>query len=246
MRLTWLLLPTGLTANGATLAALFAGMAAAVAFAFGAPWGWLAGAILLQTWYLLDHVDGQLARFHGTASLDGVQFDYLMHHTINVLVPLGIGFGLSREGIPAMILVGLAWSLGLLWIGLIHDTRYKAFVQRLKWLEGEWRVVGGGGARPVPSAPPPRSARPLVRWLIRKSCEIHVVMNLVALLAVWQWFATPAWRLGVLQVFAAYQACAAISVAGYTAWRDITAGETEREFARWYRELPPERRSDAA
>ena len=51
--------------------------------------GWIVAAGLLQLWYLLDHVDGQLARLRGTASLDGVQLDFLMHHTVNLLVPLG-------------------------------------------------------------------------------------------------------------------------------------------------------------
>jgi phosphatidylglycerophosphate synthase len=235
LRLTWLLLPTGLTAHGATLLALLAGIFAAGAFACGGPWGWLAGALLLQAWYLLDHVDGQLARFHGTASLDGVQLDYLMHHTINLLVPLGAGYGLSSKGEPWMLSIGLAWGLGLLWIGLIHDTRYKAFVQRLKRVRGELIVVGGGGGRPAPPPGPPRSPRRLANWLARKSCETHVTMNVLTTLAVVQWFVDPVHRWKMMQTYAIAQAALAILVAAGTAWRGIAEGASEREFAEWYR-----------
>ena len=38
------------------------------------------GVVLAHLAFWLDHVDGQVARWRGTASLDGVYLDYLMHH----------------------------------------------------------------------------------------------------------------------------------------------------------------------
>jgi len=189
LRVTWLVAPWGVSANAATLSAWAAGMAAAAAFAWGTPGGWLLGAALLQLWYLLDHVDGQLARLRGTASLDGVQLDYLMHHTINLLVPLGVGAGLFVRSLqPAWFLAGLVWALGSLLITLHHDARYKAFAKRLKRLRGRLEVEGGGGARPGCQPPLPRRPGRLLVYLARKACEIHVVMNLLTVLAVGQWF----------------------------------------------------------
>ncbi|HEX2518975.1 MAG TPA: CDP-alcohol phosphatidyltransferase family protein, partial [Castellaniella sp.] len=149
LRITWIILPMGLSAHAATLICWLVGLCAVAAFAGGSPGGWFAGALLLQVWYMLDHVDGQLARYRSTASLDGVELDYLMHHSLNLLVPLGTGSGLAIELCdPVWAGCGLAWGMGLLFIGLLHDARYKAFIQRLKRVQGELLLIGGGGARP--------------------------------------------------------------------------------------------------
>ena len=115
LRVTRVVAPWGVSANMATLAAWGCGVAAAAAFGWGTVWRVARRRRLLQLWYLLDHVDGQLARLRGTASLDGVQLDYLMHHTVNLLVPLGVGFGLFARGRePLWLLAGLVWGVSLL------------------------------------------------------------------------------------------------------------------------------------
>ena len=184
LRVTWLVAPWGVSAHLTTLAAWASGVAAAAALAWGTVGGWLAGAVLLQLWYLLDHVDGQLARLRGTASLDGAELDYLMHHTVNLLVPLGAGFGLFvRNAEPLWLAAGLAWGLGMMLVTLHHDARYKTFIQRLKRLRGCLVVHGGAGDRPQPQPPIPRQPVHLAAWTARKLCETHVVMNLLALVA---------------------------------------------------------------
>ena len=188
LRVTWLVAPWGVSANLATLVAWTCAAGAALAFGWGTPLGWLLGAGLLQLWYLGDHVDGQLARLHGTASLDGVQLDYLMHHTVHLLVPVGIGWGLfAQSAQPLWLLGGLIWGLALLGLGLQHDARYKAFIQRLKILEGTVETVGGGGFRSLPQPPIPRHPRRLAGWCVHKLAEMHVLMNLLGLLALGQW-----------------------------------------------------------
>ncbi|HVX58993.1 MAG TPA: CDP-alcohol phosphatidyltransferase family protein, partial [Pirellulales bacterium] len=158
LRVTWIVQPWGVSAHGATCLAALTALASALAFARGTVGSWLLAAALLQLWYLLDHVDGQLARLYGTSSLDGVQLDYLMHHAVNLLSPWGVGWGLAgRPFEPVWLALGLACSLGLLSIGLVNDTRYKAFIERLKTVEGELLV--SGGCRPAPAPPVPR--RPL-------------------------------------------------------------------------------------
>lgn len=190
LRITRCIAPWAVSANAATLVAWACGAAAAAALAWGTLGGWLLGAGLLQLWYLLDHVDGQLARLRGTASLDGVQLDYLMHHTINLLVPLGIGLGLfARSAEPLWLLGGLVWGLALLLITLRHDARYKAFVRRLKRVRGQLHVCGGGGGRPEVQPPVPRHPLRLAAWTARKACETHVITNLLGVLALansWQ------------------------------------------------------------
>jgi hypothetical protein len=234
LRVTQVALPLGVSAHAATFAAWLTGLAAAAAFAWGSVAGWLIGAALLQLWYLLDHVDGQIARYRGTASLDGVQLDYLMHHTLNLLVPVGIGWGLAaRHGEPGWLLSGLAWGLGTLVLALLDDTRYKAFVQRLKRVRGRLDVVG---AVPRPVASEDRPWWAFVPRCARKLCEAHVTMNLLALLAVAQWcfgatgLTVGGWYLTAMSCLAPLVAVAALT-------RSLYRQSVENEFARWYQ--PP-------
>ena len=44
----------------------------------------VAGVALAHLSFWLDHVDGQVARWRGTASLDGVYFDYMMHNAASI------------------------------------------------------------------------------------------------------------------------------------------------------------------
>jgi len=238
LRITRIVAPWGVSANTATLVAWLCGTTAAAAWAWGNIAGWLLGAFLLELWYLLDHVDGQLARLRGTASLDGTQLDYLMHHTVNLVVPLGIGCGLAvRTSEPLWALGGLLWGLALLLLGLQHDARYKAFVQRLKRVRGELRVAGGGGARPESQPPIPRRPLHLMAWAARKTCEIHVLMNLLAVAALVQWGLDDV-SLTIGRWCTASAASLAAVVAGWTLVRSQLRGEAEREFSAWYQ--PPE------
>ncbi len=238
LRITRIVAPWGVSANAATLAAWGCGAAAAAAFGWGTVWGWLAGAALLQLWYLLDHVDGQLARLRGTASLDGVQLDHLMHHTVNLLVPLGVGFGLfAQSAEPLWLLGGLVWGVSLLLISLQHDARYKAFVRRLKRVRGELRVCGGGGARPAPQPPIPRTPLRLAAWTARKTCETHVIMNVLSLLALAQLALCDA-QLLAGRVYLVIMALVGAATAAGTIVRSHRRQSAEQEFAAWYR-VPP-------
>jgi len=239
LRITWVVASWGVTANMATLAAWACGLAAAACFSGGSAGWWLAGAGLLQLWYLLDHVDGQLARLWGVASLDGAQLDYVMHHTINLLIPLGVGQGLAHAtGQSAWSMAGLAWGLGLLLIGLQDDARYKAFILRLKRLEGELLVRGGGGFKAVPQPPVPRQLWGLARWAVHKCCEIHVVMNVLTVLALVALATGGGWIVAraVLVVLVG----AAVLLAGWTIVRSQAQQAVEQEFARWFH-LPADR-----
>lgn len=273
LRITWLVLPWGVSAHAVTLAAWCVGLAAAVLFAGGSAGTWLAAAILLQLWYLLDHVDGQLARYHNTESLDGVALDYLMHHSVHLAVPLGIGQGLAQwgsgmssfsAGDPLVVdglgfnglglnglmllasslnwsllgpALGALWAMGLLLLALEHDVRYKAFFQRLKLVEGTLLVAGGGGGRPTPPAPLPRSWRRRLAWLARKSCEIHVTMNLLLVVGLLAWLAGDRHLL----LGRAY-VLLAVPLAALTAWvtivRALGEGRAEAAFSAWFR-VPP-------
>lgn len=234
LRVTWVVAPWGVSAHAVTLVAWAVGLAAAATFASGRPWGWLVGAGLLQVWYLLDHVDGQLARWRRTASLDGVQLDYWMHATIPAAVAWGVGLGLeSVVGPAAGRTLGGVWALGLLVVGLEADVRAKAMFQRLKRVRGELRAVGGGAARPAAPLPPPQSVVRFGGWVVRKACEMHVIMNLLGLAALTDWACERSpWSVAAV---AAALALAAPLAAIVRVARSLHREEAEREFALWFR-----------
>lgn len=235
LRITWVVADSGLSANMATLAAWATAVVAAAAFGHGTIVGWLVGAVLLQIWYVLDHVDGQLARLQGAASLDGAQLDYLMHHTVNLILPLAIGYGLFRRSLePVWLLTGLVWGLSLLLVTLHHDARYRTFFQRLKRLHGTLQVVGGGGGRPEAMPAVPRRPLRLAAWTARKACEIHVVMNALTIIALIEWLASDH-RLLLAQGFAAGSAAIAVAVTVASIARSQRSRAAEAEFSAWFR-----------
>ncbi len=239
LRVTWVISPWGISAHTMTLAAWGVGFAAALAFCLGDRWSWLLGAGLWQLWYLLDHVDGQLARLYRTESLDGAQLDYWMHHAIHLSIPCGLGYGLFVcGGEPAWLFVGFFWGMALLIVGLEPDTRAKSFILRLKRLRGELRVVGGGGGRPAPSTRPLRHRLGLAKWMVRKALETHVLMNVITLLTLVQ-FAMGDSSLFSARVFVAVMSPLAVVAAGSVVAHSVRRESAEREFSAWFR-LPPD------
>ena len=238
LRVTWVVAPWGVSANAATWTAWAFGAAAAAAFATGLVAGWILAAVLLQIWYLLDHVDGQLARFHGTASLDGVQLDYLMHHTVSVLIGLGAGWGLfAATGQSLWMLCGVAWAMSLLLISVHHDARYKAFNQRLKRLHGTLHVHGGAGGRPQVQPALPHDWIHRLAWIARKSAEMHVIMNALTLVALGMLILGDT-SLLLARCYLCIAACLAAGTAFWTIAKSQTAQSAETEFAAWY-QVPP-------
>ena len=250
---TRIILPTGVSAHAVTIAAWLTGLAAAGAFAFGSILGWVIGAALLQTSYLLDHIDGQIARYRRTASLDGVALDFLMHHTLVMVLPLGIAYGFVNQGGSHLwLLVGIAWSLGMLIQSIDHDVRAKAIVSRLKRLDGELRVIGGRGGRPTPPSPWPRRPVAILKRLVKLACQWHWTINTLTVLSVMRVIVADSTivdrtNLGeLLRVatnaaitsYAGLMGPLALTVAVVQIVRSVRDSAAEHEFAAWY--SPPE------
>ena len=80
------------SANQVTILSLFIGIIGTVMLAMGYISS-LVGCILLITWLILDHVDGNLARYYQTFSNYGDFLDTLTCYTILSFFPLGVGIG---------------------------------------------------------------------------------------------------------------------------------------------------------
>ncbi|MFG1867405.1 DUF5941 domain-containing protein [Micromonospora arborensis] len=117
------LTPTGVTA----ISVLFA-LAAAVLFGVGGRPALVSGAVLLYLGFVLDCVDGQLARYTRHFSAWGGWLDTMADRAKEYLVYAGLGFGVSHAGL------GNGWALAIAamtlqtvrhmtdtWYGVLHD-----------------------------------------------------------------------------------------------------------------------------
>ena len=98
---TWLCVRLGIGSNAATLISGFAIFAGAVCYAMPSKWAWLAGALLVQFYFILDHVDGELARYETVhlgrtdSGTSGLFYDTCCHAG-EMAVSAGIGLQMFR------------------------------------------------------------------------------------------------------------------------------------------------------
>jgi hypothetical protein len=101
----------GLTPNQVTSASMVIGVLAAAAFATGARWGLIAGAVLLQASFTTDCVDGQLARYTRQFSRLGAWLDSVFDRSKEYLTYAGLAIGAARAGDPLWTLACAAITL---------------------------------------------------------------------------------------------------------------------------------------
>lgn len=190
---TWLLLHTPITANQVTLAALIAGLCGAFCLTLEGSANFLWASLLLQLWYYLDHVDGQIARYRKTAGLSGRFFDFFMHHMIHAASVLALGVYFSRElslgdrGLFAAF--GAAYCISL--FNMLHDIKSKAFVEHLLSFKSiRIRSAESPNQHGSDGANSTRS-KPHFFSVIHKLCEIHVMMNILTVLALIEFIFSP-------------------------------------------------------
>ncbi|MBC8131357.1 MAG: CDP-alcohol phosphatidyltransferase family protein [Deltaproteobacteria bacterium] len=112
---------TSITPNQVTLATLLVFAIASGTIAFVPTWtGLLIGVAILQFAYVLDCVDGQLARLRGTSTPIGAHLDFLMDELKAFLLVASVGIRLWRsdgqqrwllEALTALVAVASAISL---------------------------------------------------------------------------------------------------------------------------------------
>jgi hypothetical protein len=234
---TWLAVRLGLSANQVTAAAWLTSIASAVAIGWGTRAMFVAGVAMAHLAFWLDHVDGQVARWRGTACLDGTYLDYLMHHAANLATGFALGYGLAaRTGDPRWTIAGMATAGGWLLLGLHNDCRYKAFFQRLKAATATYRVDAGSGGRPGPPPPWPRRGLAALGWPAYKACEPHVILiGLTGLAAAA--LGLPSIWLALWRGSAIAMAILAPILAIARIARAVRRGGVEAEFSRWFQPI---------
>lgn len=130
-------------------------VAAALLWALPGHRGLILAVVVLELSYVLDCVDGQLARLRGTSSAIGAHLDFLMDELKAFVLVAVVGLRLWREtGATVWLLEGLG---GL--VAVASGISLTAFVRRPEYLAATGSAPSpaagdyGGGQAP---APPPR------------------------------------------------------------------------------------------
>ncbi|HEX5596660.1 MAG TPA: DUF5941 domain-containing protein [Micromonosporaceae bacterium] len=118
----------GLSPTAVTAVSVLFAFAAAALFAFGGRPAWVAGAVLLYLGFVLDCVDGQLARYTRQFSAWGGWLDTMADRAKEYVVYAGLAAGIVRAGL------GDGWTLAIAaitlqtvrhmtdtWYGVLHD-----------------------------------------------------------------------------------------------------------------------------
>lgn len=92
--ITALFLKIGLSANVATLIFLLSGIAGSILLTFADKMLFFTGMLLIELWYILDHVDGEVARYRKQTSVTGFYFDSMSHYISHPMIFLCVGLGL--------------------------------------------------------------------------------------------------------------------------------------------------------
>jgi phosphatidylglycerophosphate synthase len=130
--ITWVLLHTAISANQISGIMVLTGVAAAIFFLLGTPWFVLVGALLLQLEYLLDNVDGEIARYRQSSSLTGSYIDGLCHYFIEPLIFIAIGVGLyGRTHSLLIFIASIMAAYFLVLLKIIYDLKGKYILNHL-------------------------------------------------------------------------------------------------------------------
>lgn len=206
---TRMLLPTAVTADQVSQAMIASGFLAVFVLSFPAKAAFMVGAILLQVWYLIDSMDGEVARYRyyqktgrisidkRDASLTGMYYDMINHYLMNFLVPVAVAFGqFAKTGSWLVLWAGTAASLGQVLLLAMHDARCRAVLSHLKKYSAI-RVIPSGLKNEKVSQP--FNLAKFTFSALHYSMTYPTVMNLVLVAAFLDYFVPQTdWRNGLL------------------------------------------------
>lgn len=130
--LTKLALYTPLKPDNVTAFMIFWGFLVGFLFSIGTYWYMLVGAIALEFLYVLDAIDGEMARYKKMSSLNGIFLD-LVAHSINMAVPfVGLTVGIYRYN-PSIyvIILGLLASVFSVFCLNVQPMKHHVLIREL-------------------------------------------------------------------------------------------------------------------
>ncbi len=121
--ITSLFLRLGVSADAATVVFLVCGITGSLLLISANDMIFFAGALLLEISYVLDHVDGEIARYRKQSSLTGVYFDKICHYILHPFAFVCIGVRLyNYNSDPVIFLLALLAGYSVMMIAVSTDT----------------------------------------------------------------------------------------------------------------------------
>lgn len=121
---TWLFILFKIKTFPVVVLMWLSGIFASYIFTFGSYPYYVVAVLVLQFWFVLDHVDGELARYWKEVSAKGIFKDKLNHYFVHPLIFLGIGIGMYRQfNNPLMLVFGGFTAYFLLLQDLINIAK---------------------------------------------------------------------------------------------------------------------------
>lgn len=122
---TLLVSRTPVTPNQLTFVSIIVGIAAGLLWTHGSHLGFIIGAVLFQLMYLLDCVDGELARYKNMSSPKGAYLDFVGHYFTSFAMIVGASLGLRKNLGDLPLYLGLVIVILHLGDELLRDLLYK-------------------------------------------------------------------------------------------------------------------------
>jgi hypothetical protein len=141
---TRIILPTSITPNQVSFAMIATGILACTFFLSSQSYIVLFGALILQAWYILDCMDGEVARYRkfqktgqevidkSDLGLTGMYYDVINHYIINLLVPITMSYGLFKATDESgWIIFGMMGSVTQILMLSMHHAQESTLLRKI-------------------------------------------------------------------------------------------------------------------
>lgn len=123
---TKFLLYTSITSNQTTLLSVFVAIASGIFYTFKDYLFWIAGFLLFELYLILDHVDGEIARYRKQSSMRGCYLDNTAHYFVYPFIFQCMSWGVYNELRNTWVFaIGFSLSLSDVLIRASADLWYK-------------------------------------------------------------------------------------------------------------------------
>ncbi len=247
--LTRLILPYPVTPNQVSFAMIVTGVIATFFFLNPSNLIFLTGALLLQLWYIIDCMDGEVARYRQyqqkkivvtdkrQSGMSGKYYDVINHYIINLLVPAMIGVGLFEQTANKFyIVLGIFGALGQVLTLAMHDGGHRITIDKLMKFRSV-RISGEMSGDPENPIDNSKEKRSLAHWafmIVHYTTTYPTVMNLVLIAAIFE-ILLPGWNWRISLLW--YLTAASLLVSATIITRTIGQNILDREFQKNFQEI---------